>query len=67
MTRSIRKKQKQLRKQSKAQSPYAQSPRFWANNMRERDKLKDDLGLKAYRVRNLPQSLARKVSEQEFD
>ncbi len=43
MTKSIRKKQKQLRKQDKPQSPYAQAQRYWPKELRNRDQLKDEL------------------------
>jgi hypothetical protein len=43
VTRSIRKRQKQLRKQDKPDSPYAQSPNYWFREMRNRDRATYDI------------------------
>lgn len=41
MTKSIQKRQKQLRKKAKPHDCHAQSPSYWRKEMRRRDKEKD--------------------------
>lgn len=42
MTKSVRKGQKKLRRHSKPHSYYAQSPGYWRQEVRRRDKVKDE-------------------------
>lgn len=41
MTKSIQKRQKQLRKKAKPQDHHAQSPSYWPKELRRRDHEKD--------------------------
>lgn len=41
MTKSIRKKQKRLRKQDKPQSPHAQAQKYWPKKLRDEGRMRD--------------------------
>ena len=41
MTKSIQRRQKQLRKKAKPHDPHAQSPNYWRKEIRRREKEKD--------------------------